>query len=69
MSSMEQPTTRQPAIPYPTTPDGKYMYTTADGRPLHFPSTKLPGLGSSQILPDWVHNWARKLFKRPPKDL
>jgi hypothetical protein len=64
MSHMEQPTTKQPAIPHPRTPDGKYKYTTADGRPLHYPSMKVPGLLSSQILPDWVHNWARKRFKR-----
>lgn len=69
MSHMEQPTTNQPAIPYPRTPDGKLKYTTADGRPLHYPSTELPGLGDAQILPDWVHNWARKIFKRAPKEL
>jgi hypothetical protein len=60
---MEQPTTKQPAIPYPTTPDGKYKYTTWDGRPLHYPSTELPGLGDAQILPDWVHNLWHRLFR------
>jgi len=64
MSHMEQPTTSQPAIPYPTMPDGKYKYTTWDGEPLHYPSTKVPGLGNAQILPDWVHNFVRRLFKR-----
>jgi hypothetical protein len=69
MSHMEQPTTKQPAIPYPRTADGKLKYTTADGRPLHYPSQTVPGLLKSQILPDRVHNWVRKLFKRAPKDL
>ncbi len=64
MSHMEQPTTKPPLTDYPRTPDGKYKYTTWDGEPKYYPSTKLPGLGSAQILPDWVHNWARKLFKR-----
>jgi hypothetical protein len=64
MSHMEQPTTRQPVIPYPMTPDGKYKYTGADGRPKVVPSQTLPGLGDAQILPDWVHNRLRKLFKR-----
>lgn len=68
MSHMKQPTTKQPAIPYPTTPDGKYKYTTRDGRPKHYPSQKVPGLGDAQIFPDWVHNWVRKLFKRAPKE-
>lgn len=45
----------KPAIPYPTTPDGKPKYTTSLGDPLHYPPTRLPGLGTGQILPDWVH--------------
>jgi hypothetical protein len=68
MSHMEQPTKRQPAIPYPLTPDGKYKYTTRDGRPKVVPSDTVPGLFDSQILPDWVHNWVRKLLKRAPKE-
>jgi hypothetical protein len=62
MSHMEQPTTSQPA-----TPETKPKYTTWDGRPLPYPSQTLPGLGDAQILPDWVHNWMRRLFKRTPK--
>jgi len=50
------------------TPDGKYKYTGADGRPKVVPSTTVPGLGDAQILPDWVHNWVRRIFKRAPKD-
>jgi len=69
MSPMEQPTTKQPAIPYPTTPDGKYKYTTWDGEPLNYPHDTVPGLFSAQILPDWVHNWAREIFKRTPTKL
>ena len=68
MSQMEQPATKQPTIPYPTTPDGKYKYTTAEGRPLHFPFETVPGLGDAQIFPDSVHNWVRKLLKRAPKE-
>jgi len=64
MSPMEQPPTKRPLPDYPRTPDGKYMYTTWDGRPKYFPSQKLPGIGNAQILPDWVHNQVRKLFKR-----
>jgi hypothetical protein len=64
MSHMEQPTTNRPALDYPRTPDGKYKYTTADGQPLYYPPTILPGLGDAQILPDWVHSRLRKLFKR-----
>lgn len=54
----------KPAIPYPTTPDGKPKYTTSLGDPLHYPSTKLPGLGSGQILPDWLHRLWDKRLKR-----
>jgi hypothetical protein len=68
MSQMEQPTAKQPAIPYPRTPDGKLKYTTWDGRPLHFPTQTVPGLFDSQILPDSVHNWVRKLLKRASKE-
>jgi hypothetical protein len=64
MSQMEQPTTKPPMPDYPRTPDGKYKYTTVTGEPKYFPSTILPGLGDAQILPDWVHNRLRKLFKR-----
>ncbi|MGD0455472.1 MAG: hypothetical protein ACLPUT_07770 [Solirubrobacteraceae bacterium] len=56
---MEQPTTNQP-----TMPETKPKYTTGIGEPLNYPSQILPGLGNAQILPDWVHNRLRKLFKR-----
>jgi hypothetical protein len=68
MSHMEQPTTNRPMPDYPRTPDGKYKYTTWDGRPKYYPSTTVPGLGDAQILPDRVHNWVRKLLKRAPKE-
>ncbi|HEY5342922.1 MAG TPA: hypothetical protein VIJ66_04615 [Solirubrobacteraceae bacterium] len=62
---MEQPTKKQPAIPYPRTPDGKYMYTASDGRPKHFPSTKLPGpVGPDFPFPPSVAKLFRKLFHR-----
>jgi hypothetical protein len=69
MSHMEQPIAKRPMPDYPRTPDGKYKYTTVTGEPKYFPSQTLPGLGDAQILPDWMHNWARKLLKRAPKDL
>jgi hypothetical protein len=69
MSHMEQPTTNQPTPSYPTTPDGKPKYTTVTGEPKNYPSQTLPGLGDAQILPDWVHNWLRRIFKRAPKEL
>ena len=69
MSHMEPTTKRQPVIPYPLTPDGKYKYTGADGRPKVVPSEPIPGLFDSQILPDWVHNQVRRLFKRAPRPL
>jgi hypothetical protein len=69
MSHVEQPTTEQPMQDYPRTADGKYKYTTWDGRPKYYPSQTVPGLGDAQIFPDWVHNWVRKLFKRAPKSL
>ncbi len=65
MSHMEQPTKHQPAIPYPRTPDGKLKYTTWDGRPLHYPSTELPGFFETPILPVWLTSRLKKLFKRP----
>lgn len=68
MSHMEQPTTKQPLPDYPRTSDGKYRYTTVTGEPKYFPSTILPGLGDAQILPDSVHNWVRRRFKRAPKE-
>jgi hypothetical protein len=65
MSHMEQPTTKQPAIPYPRTPDGKYKYTTVTGEPKHYPSTTLPGLvGPDFPFPPSVVKLFRKLFKR-----
>jgi hypothetical protein len=60
MRSMEQPTTSQPTRDYPRTPDGKYKYTTWDGRPLHFESTTVPGLVSGPLLAASL----RKLFRR-----
>jgi hypothetical protein len=68
MSHMEQPTTKLTMPDYPRTLEGKYKYTTWDGEPLYYPPETVPGLLSAQILPDWVHNWVRKLFKRAPKE-
>ena len=64
MSHMEQPTIKQPAMPYPRTPDGKYKYTTWDGRPLHFESITVPGVWEGPIIPVWFTSRLRKLFRR-----
>jgi hypothetical protein len=58
MTDMEQITSR------PNTNTTKISTEDAPERP-HFESETLPGLGNAQILPDWVHNWARRIFKRP----
>jgi len=62
MSHMEQPTTNQP-----TTPETQPKYIVG-GEQFNFPPQNLPGLGDAQILPDWVHNWLRRLLKRAPKE-
>jgi hypothetical protein len=60
MSGMEPTSTNRPTMDYPRTPDGKYKYTTWDGRPLHFKSVITPGVASGPILPEWL----RKRFRR-----
>ncbi len=67
MSHMERPAAKQPAMPYPTTSDGKFKYTTADGRPLHFPPTELPDFFEAPILPAWLTSRLKRLLKRAPK--
>jgi hypothetical protein len=53
MRHMDQPTTS--TLPdYPRTPDGKYKYTTWDGQPLYYPSTKVPGVLKGPLLPAWL---------------
>ncbi len=62
---MEPTTTSQPTLDYPRTSDGKYEYTTWDGRPLHFEPTKVPGLvGPDFPFPPSVAKFFRKLFQR-----
>jgi hypothetical protein len=65
MSRMEPTTTSRPDRPYPMTPDGKYKYTTWDGRPLHFEPYRIPELiGEDFLIPAWVTRFFRKLFRR-----
>jgi hypothetical protein len=64
MSIMEPTTTDRPTRDYPRTPDGKYKYTASDGSPRHYKSVIMPGVASSPILPDGVHEFFRRLFKR-----
>ena len=65
MSGMEPTTTSQRTRDYPRTPDGKYKYTTRDGRPLHFEPYTIPGLvGEDFLIPAWVTKFFRKLFRR-----
>jgi hypothetical protein len=69
MSNIEPTTTSQPTRHYPRTPDGKYKYTTRDGRPLHFEPETMPGLvGPDFLIPASVSKLFRKLFRRqdPP---
>jgi hypothetical protein len=64
---MEPTTAHRPARDYPMTPDGKYKYTTSDGRPLHFEPYRLPELiGEDFLIPAWVTRFFRKLFRRTP---
>jgi hypothetical protein len=65
MTPVDQPTPKRPAIPYPTLPDGKYKYTAWDGQPRHFKPTHLPEIGKGPILPVWMSERLRRLFKRP----
>jgi len=67
MSIMEPSTTNRTTRDYPRTPDGKYKYTASDGSPRHYKPVIMPGVASSPLLPDWVHNWARGILKRAPK--
>ena len=71
MSHMEQPTTSRPMPDYPRTPDGKYKYTTWDGEPKYYPSTKVRGplKGPLVPVPTWLSNRLSRLFKRSPKEL
>ena len=65
MSSMEPTTTSRSARPCPRTPDGKYKYTTRDGRPLHYEPYRIPGLvGEDFLIPAAVTKFFRKLFRR-----
>jgi hypothetical protein len=65
MTAMEPSTTNRPTRDYPRTPDGKYKYTTRDGRPLHFEPYRIPGLvGEDFLIPAWVTKFFRKLFRR-----
>jgi len=62
---MEPTTTNQRTRDYPRTPDGKYKYTTSDGRPLHFEPERIPGLvGDDFLIPASVTKFFRKLFRR-----
>jgi hypothetical protein len=65
MSRMEPTTRVRSTRPYPRTPDGKYKYTTADGRPLHYEPYRIPGLlGDDPLIPASVARFFRKLFRR-----
>jgi hypothetical protein len=62
MSVMEPATTSQPPAADPLrTRTGA---DTDEPRVHRFKSVKMPGVAKGPILPDWVHNWARRLFKR-----
>jgi hypothetical protein len=66
MTAMEPSTTSQRTRDYPRTPDGKYKYTTSDGRPLHFEPSRVPGLvGDYPQVPASVTKFFRKLLRRP----
>jgi hypothetical protein len=65
MSDMQPTPTDRPTREYPRTPDGKYKYTTWDGRPLHFEPYTIPSLvGDDFLIPAWVTKFFRKLFRR-----
>ena len=61
---MEPTTTSQPTRDYPRTSDGKYKYTTWDGRP-RTTSRHIPSLvGTDFPIPASVTKFFRKLFRR-----
>ncbi len=61
MSAMEPTTVSQPPASEPTRTDATNTFKTANApADRHFKQMIVPGLGSGQILPDWVH----KLFRR-----
>jgi hypothetical protein len=65
MSRMEPTITVRSTRPYPRTPDGKYKYTTWDGRPLHYEPYRVPSLlGDGFLIPASVSKFFRKLFRR-----
>ncbi len=65
MRPMEQPTTNRPTMDYPRTPDGKYKYTAADGRPRYHKPRTVPDLvGPDFPFPPSVAKFFRKLFQR-----
>jgi hypothetical protein len=65
MSGMEPTTTSRRTRDYPRTPDGKYKYTTRDGRPLHFEPYTIPDIvGPNFLIPASVAKFFRKLFRR-----
>jgi hypothetical protein len=69
MSPMEPTTTSRRTREYPMTPDGKYKYTTQDGRPLHFEPYVIPDLiGPNFLIPASVARFFRKLFRGKETD-
>lgn len=65
MKPMDQPMPHRPVVPFPTTPDGKYKYTTEDGQPLHFEPMNMPEIGENVFIPKSVTRRLRRLFRRP----
>jgi hypothetical protein len=62
---MEPTTSSRRTREYPMTPDGKYKYTTSDGRPLHFEPATIPDMiGPNFLVPASVTKFFRKLFGR-----
>jgi hypothetical protein len=59
MSAMKPSATGQPPASEPV----RATKTKAHGD-RHFKQVKMPGVASSPILPDWVHNRLSKLFRR-----
>jgi hypothetical protein len=65
MSGMDPTNTDRRTREYPMTPDGKYMYTTSDGRPLHFEPATIPDMsGPNFLIPASVAKFFRKLLRR-----
>jgi hypothetical protein len=61
MSAMEPTVASQPPVSEPVRADTTNTFKTPNAPPgRHFEPSSVPGLGSGQILPDWVH----KLFRR-----